>query len=238
MNAQQFLVVTLHSGEPDYEHCVAALKSQINVHVKHVKISGYPEHEAHKMLYGWFNDAEPGFIRVKLDADVVLCDPNILQIMGHIMRDNPNIDRIDPYVHDFLTDTDLKAGLAIYSPRVRFHEPKSTLWCDRNVTTQRDIGTLDTQGAIALHMKHCDERTAFRYGFHRGLKSQTHVYDLVKTAHAHHNDPIRRMAIKGFELAVTPEFDAWHRDAIMPVDRFNYDDDWFKDAFAKAMSER
>lgn len=234
----RFLVVTLYSGEPDYEHCLAALKSQVNVHVKHVNISGYPEHEAHKMLYTWFNESEPGFIRVKLDADVVLSDPTILDVMGSILRDNPNVDRLDPYVHDFLTNSELKAGLAIYSPRVRFNEPRSHLWCDRNVTVEKHLGTLDTIGAIATHMKYCDKRTAFRYGFHRGLKSQIPVFELLKAAHAHFQDPIRAIAIKGFELAQSSEFDAWHKNAVLPVGKFNYDDDWFREAYAKAVSER
>lgn len=237
MKIPQFLVVTLHSGEPDYEHCVEALKSQCNVLIKHVLISGYPEHQAHKMLYEWFNVAEPCMTRVKLDADVVLKNNDILSTVGRLMQENPCVDRIDPYVDDFLTDSMLKAGLSIYSSRVKFNEPTSPLWCDRNVTVEKHLGTLDTNMSIAFHMKYCDERTAFRYGFHRGLKSQIHVLKLVKEAYEKHKDRVRAMAIKGFELASSSQFDEWHHGAILPTGKFNYDDDWFREAFVRAVSE-
>lgn len=236
MDHPKFLVVTLHSGEPGYDRCLSALKSQLGVEVKHVVISGHPEHEAHKMCYEWFNNEDPSFIRMKLDADVVL-NEGVLNVIAGIMEARPDLDHIDPYVADYLTDSFLKAGVTIYSSRVKFKEPSNHLWCDRNVTTEKYLTTMDTAHAIASHMKYCDERTAFRYGFHRGLKSQLHVYELVKTAYAKHKDRIRLMALRGFERAQSEEFHEWHYNAVFPTDRFNYGDQWFQDACMKAMME-
>lgn len=236
MDHPKFLIVTLYSGEPGYDRCLSALKSQLGVEVKHVVISGYPEHAAHKMCYEWFNNEDPCMIRVKLDADVVL-NEGMLSVIGGIMQARPDVDHIDPYVDDYLTDTPLKAGLTIYSSRVKFKEPPNHLWCDRNVTTEKHLTTMSAPLSIASHMKYCDERTAFRYGFHRGLKSQLQVYELVKTAHAKHNDRIRLMALRGFERAQSEEFHDWHHNAVFPTDKFNYDDQWFQDAYMTALME-
>lgn len=231
----KFLVCTMYSGEPDYERCVESILTQEYVTVKHVVIENMPEIDAHNALYNHFNSFEEGWIRAKIDADVVL-DPGALVRIAHKFDTTPSVTWIDPWVDDYLTDTKIKAGVAFYASSVKFSEQKHTLKCDRGILPR---GTLSAEfDCIGKHMHFCDERTAFRYGLHRGLKGQPAIHSAVAAAHKRHKDRVRKMALKGFEAANFLEFqDYLHGRVQLPPQSFNYNDERFKQLFEQARLE-
>lgn len=193
-------------------HHLKAMSEQ-GVIIDHRIFSYMSEIDGHNAVYQTFNSAGPEWIRAKIDADVVL-SPGILATVrcrGSMW--------VDPHTHDFFTDQPLHAGVAIYGPDVRFAVQTHTLKCDRNVA--RCDGPTG-MGVIGTHCRYANEFVGFRYGFHRGLKSQLPVYDALRRAHKKHNDRVRLMAIRGFELAQSDRYIDYHLGrAPVPLDH-NY----------------
>lgn len=228
------LISTMYCGEPDFQHCVAALKAQKGVNIKHHVISFKPELEAHNEVYQTFNEADPTWFRAKIDADVVLLNDGILLELVEFWRVHSHVQWLDPAVHDHLTESIIHAGIAFYTPSVRFNTQTDPLKCDRGVL-QKDYMMLDYNQPVANHMLYADEKTAFRFGLHRGLKGQTHVEHAVRKAYAKHQDPIRAMALKGFDAARSERYLSWHLgvDKNVPSDH-NYTDDNFMKLWQKS----
>ena len=214
MLVPKFLICTMWCGEKDYPHCVQSIIDQ-GVVVEHRTFKDLIEVDAHNAVYQAFNNAEPGTIRGKVDADVVL-DPGALLRVAEKIRDNT---WLDPQTHDYFTDGPLNAGLAFYGPAVRFKHQHLTLKCDRDVALSfNQVG----MGVIGKHAHHADEWTGFRYGFHRGLKSQLPVHHRVVSAYAVHKDRVRLMAIRGFELAQSDLYIDYHLKGNPPPTDHNY----------------
>lgn len=210
-------------GENDYPHCVESIANQ-GVEVEHRTFKDLVEVDAHNEVYQAFNKAEPGVIRGKVDADVVLHPGALLRIAAQI---NDNM-WLDPQTHDYFTDNALNAGLAFYGSNVTFKHQTLTLKCDRDVASTR-IST--PMGVIGNHAHYADEWTGFRYGFHRGLKSQLPVYEQVKLAHSRHNDKVRLAALIGFDLAQSDMYLDYHTGITpAPMDH-NYQNPRLKELF-------
>jgi hypothetical protein len=221
----QFLVCTMWCGEPDYNHCVRAIARQKDVVVQHQIISYLPEREAHNVVYEAFNRAGPYWIRAKIDADVELLDDNVLARVAQRFVEKPMAHGIDPTVLDYMTDAELHAGVAFYTYHVQFGVQTDGLLCDRGMVLRSDEHWLGLDiGPVGKHMYHANELTAFRYGFHRGLKRQETVRLQVKAAYERHRDAIRAMALKGFDAGLKLERGAGH----------NYGDETLMSAFRQA----
>ena len=230
-----FLVCTMYCGEPDFPYCEEMIRTQRSVNVKHIVIKDRPEMEAHNAVYQAFNDDDPTWYRVKLDADVVLMSDNVFSAVAADLKIRTNADGLNPHVNDFMTDTEINAGITFYKPNVRFKVQTNPLKCDRDVVSPRyHISTVQMMG---YHMHHANELTAFRYGLHRGLKGQTNVRDLVQKAYDKHQDRIRLMALKGFEAGLSdPRFAVWHQTGKGVPDKHNYGDAEFKELFNAALA--
>jgi len=196
----KFIVCTMYCGELDFPYHVKALSEQ-GVIIDHRVFSFMSEIDAHNAVYQTFNEAGPEWIRAKIDADVVL-NPSELQRCLAKGR-----TWIDPHTHDFFTNAPLHAGIAIYGPDVRFKVQTHTLKCDRNVASSTGHSPI---GVIGRHCHYADELTSFRYGFHRGLKSQLPVYDSIVRANRHNPDKRRLLAIRGFDLAQSDRYKDYH----------------------------
>jgi len=191
-------------GELDYVHCIQAIADQQGDHEIEVKtFHDMIEVDAHNAVYQTFNEAAPDVIRGKVDADVVLFPTALNTVLRAI---HPNA-WVDPQTHDYFTNSPLSAGLAFYGPNVTFKHQTLTLKCDRDVASQRQPTGV---GVIGNHAHYADEWTGFRYGFHRGLKSQLPVYESVKTAYRRTNDAVRYAALVGFELAQSDMYIDYH----------------------------
>lgn len=178
--------------------------------VDHRIVSYLPEKEAHNAVYRAFNDADESWIRAKIDADVVLSDDQVLLRVAQRLVELPMAHGLDPLVLDYMTDRELHAGAFFYTHHVAFSEQHDHLLCDRGMIYHPDSHWFGDIGVIGRHMHHCNELTAFRYGFHRGLKRQATVFEKVKSAYEKHKDPLRLLAIKGFEAGLVSERDVGH----------------------------
>jgi hypothetical protein len=204
----------MYCGEPDFPHLLKSISEQ-NVEIVHQIISYKSEIDAHNAVYQAFNSVGPDWIRAKIDADIVL-NPGALALVAKSCGLG---SWIDPQSHDYFTDAPLHAGMAFYGPNVRFRHQTNALKCDRNVA----IGCKhQVIGVIAKHAHYADELTGFHYGFHRGLKSQLPVFDALRAAHRRHNDRVRLMAIRGFELAQSDRYKDYHLEKAPPPDVHNY----------------
>lgn len=190
----------MYCGELDLPHHIKALSEQ-GVEIDHRMFSFMSEIDAHNAVYQTFNEAGPEWIRGKVDADVVLY-PNALSGL-HVGKR----DWVDPLTHDYFTDTKIHAGLAFYGPDVKFSIQTNPLKCDRGIAS---VNSPSHRGALGRHCHYADELTGFRYGFHRGLKSQLSVFQNVTKAYSRHNDKVRLMALRGFELAQSDRYAEYH----------------------------
>lgn len=212
--APKFLVCTMHCGELDFPHHVQALAQQ-GVEYEHRVFKDMVEVDAHNAVYQAFNGAGPDWIRLKLDADVVLYPGALLALAKNVGSHS----WIDPMVDDYFTNGPLHAGAACYGPSVRFRHQHLTLKCDRDVCTN---GALQHHGVIGKHAHYADEWTAFRYGLHRGMKGQTKIMDAVQRAWEQHRDPVRFAALRGFDVAMSDIYwDYGHGHEPPPMDH-NY----------------
>lgn len=200
----KFLVYTMECGEPDWHCCKLMIESQRDVTIEHHVVSNLPEVEAHNRVYEAFNEAGPSWIRAKIDADVVLSDENVFNRVAQLLVELPMADGIGPLVYDFLSDNQIQAGMVFYTSRILFNVQRNPLFCDRNVIVNPYTRYVHShQHVMGDHMRHCNEFTAFHYGFHRGLKGQTNIYASVKAAHAVLGDDRRWWALQGFEAALS-----------------------------------
>jgi hypothetical protein len=221
----KFLICTMYCGERDFDHHVAALMAQSGDHViEHRVFRDMIEVDGHNAVYQAFNGAGPDVICGKVDADVVL-NAGALDYVAKTI--NPNM-WLDPETHDYFTDGALSAGLAFYGPNVTFKHQLLTLKCDRDVASQC---VLTRCGVLGKHAHHSDTWTGFRYGFHRGLKSQLPVYEKVKQAYAVHHDAVRLAAIRGFDLAQSDLYREYHLTASAPPMDHNYNNPRLRELF-------
>jgi hypothetical protein len=221
--SRKFLVCTMYCGELDFPHHVEALAAQ-GVEYEHRVFRDMVEVDAHNAVYQSFNEVGPEWIRVKLDADVVL-NPGAFKELENTI--SPNM-WLDPAVHDFFTDQTIHAGVAVYGHAVRFRHQNLTLKCDRDVA----VGAHRADGKlVGRHAWYANEWTGFRYGFHRGLKSQLLILKGVQNAYARHGDRVRLMAIRGFELAQSDLYKSYHLGTVpTPMDH-NYNSPILRDLY-------
>lgn len=201
---------------------------QSGVEVEHRVFKDMVEVDAHNAVYQAFNEAPQGVIRGKVDADVIL-NPNTLTLVAN--RISPRT-WLDPMTHDHITDTDMHAGVAFYGDAVRFKHQSLTLKCDRDVAqnfVQSQVGVVGTHALFA------NEWMAFRYGFHRALKSQWPVYNAIKAAYDCNPSQVRLMAMKGYEAAQCELYDYSARGEPPPMDH-NYGHPKLKELFDAAMN--
>ena len=224
MTKPKFLVCTMYCGEPDYLRCVTAVKEQQGVEVEHRVISYMPERAAHNVVYQAFNQAGPEWYRAKIDADVELGGPHVLARIANAFQRFPDRHGLSPLVHDFMTDTELHAGVFFYTHHVKFKVQEDHLMCDRDMIIDPHTHGFGDVECVGKHMHQANEVTAFRYGLHRGLKRQESTLVKVQAAYARHRDPIRLMAIKGFEVGLHADRNSRH----------NYGDAAFMEAFRRA----
>src|SRR5690606_26968251 len=92
---------------------------------------------------------------------------------------------LNPYVHDYLSDSEIKAGVTFYTSGARFKVQTNPLKCDRGVL-DNDENLIRDWHCVGKHMWYANERTAFHYGFHRGLKGQTEIMERVRNAYHKH----------------------------------------------------
>lgn len=177
------LVGTLYSGENEYEECLAAIRSQSFQNFDHLVIKDLPELEAHNKLYKTFIDqADKYDLLIKVDADMVLCSPNLFENIVKKMMECPKIDVFSIAVQDFFSG-ELINGLNTYRNIVRWDFQRNTVFVDiPEVPNEKTLFDQRVLAPAAIHCKNPSKIQAFRYGLHRGLKSIQKIHSTTHWA--------------------------------------------------------
>lgn len=93
LNNQKVLVLTLYSGENEYEESKKSVKEQNYEYIEYRCFENLPNKEAHDRLYKTIMDESSNFdIFIKLDADMILEEKDfILKVVSYFIE-NDNVD--------------------------------------------------------------------------------------------------------------------------------------------------
>ncbi len=168
--AIKVLIVTLYSGENEYEQCCSSVLSQVGLEVTHAVIKNLPNQEAHQKLYKLFNDSRADFdYLAKLDADMYFSGPQSLTSI--ISNFNDNIDVVSASVHDGITNSYMQ-GFNVFSNRCYFHyKDNDPLFTDKlKIDYPGTHFSYTDFDRNVLHAYNPSPFQAFMFGVHRALK--------------------------------------------------------------------
>jgi len=129
-NRPAVLVLTLYSGEAEYGRCRESLRSQTYQAWEQRTFENLPNAEAHARLYQTImTESECHDLFLKLDADMVLADSNVLADLARVFEDRHQLDHLVVAVSDWMTDSNI-IGAHVFSKRVVWREHFETLYVD------------------------------------------------------------------------------------------------------------
>lgn len=166
------LVLTLYSGENEFEQSQAALRAQTFDRWEQRVFAHMPNKAAHDALYAEIMQRAGEFeLFVKLDADMVLASPDTLGMMVQLFVDDPGLDHAVFGLEDFMSDSKLM-GLHLFSNRVRWRLGGERLFVDPDpiVPGERRL-VRDPPAPVAQHAPDPSPYQAFHFGVHRALKA-------------------------------------------------------------------
>lgn len=181
MTLPRILVLTLYSGENEFDLCQRSIAQQEGVQVTHEVIADLPNIEAHRALYARIMEqAKTGQYDwfIKLDADMVLMGAQALKAaIGHIETQGKDIPMAIFTVQDWPTGQPIW-GMNVYSPKVRWPwvedglEIPDSLFVDPDPEfTGERLVVKNAPSPIAAHMPEPSDFQAFFFGIHRALKA-------------------------------------------------------------------
>jgi hypothetical protein len=179
------LVLTLYSGEAEYGKCLEALENQDYSSREHLVFENLPNAEAHVGLYRRIM-AESGnhALFFKLDADMVLADPEVLGDLVRVFEEQPGLDHLVVAVTDWMTDS-LIIGAHLFSNRVRWEQHAETLYVDPDpVYPGRKLVVDKPARDLIFHAGDPSPLQAFHFGAHRALQA-SQVYRRLRDARPH-----------------------------------------------------
>lgn len=174
------LIGTMLAGEADYRLCCDAIYKQ-TVPAVHYVIEGKQETEAHHDLYRYFKDNPEFEYLLKVDADMVLRSPTVVEQLVEEMKRSPDLARLTHQVHDYFTDSNIW-GIHFFSQKAQwdFDMLKASFsffpdLCDSTYRFSKKFQgskgmRRDIPKSLAYHCHHASPRQSFHYGFHRWLK--------------------------------------------------------------------
>ena len=164
------LVITLRTFENEFEECVASINRQTYPNFSHLVLEDLPSTEANRVLYQTFIDRADEFeLLMRVDADMVLENENLLASIVDTMAKREFIDLFTMNIHDFFTNC-LIPGLHVYRNTVQFpvddpFEPERPIVSKANTIVDRS-----KRGFEVRHCKNPSSLQALHYGIHRGVK--------------------------------------------------------------------
>jgi hypothetical protein len=166
------LVGTLYAGENELDLCRESLRAQSHTCWEQRILQDLPNREAHLCLYRTFMEAAQEFdLFLKLDADMVLRQPDSLARLVEVFRDRPALDHLETDVQDWFSATPI-LGIHAFSNRVAWQEPADALFVD--LPPGYPGCKLELRGQVAPLVDHCPDPSpeqAFSFGVHRALKT-------------------------------------------------------------------
>lgn len=189
----KLFIGTLYANENEYEECLRSIKLQTYQNLDHIIIRNLPNKEAHVSLFTAFvRQVETYDLLIKVDADMVISNPQLFENIVRKMREKPGVDILSIAVHDFFSDQ-LIFGLNTYRNTVRWNFEKENLFVDIPETSQEKYLFDDHELApAAVHCPNPSPFQAFHYGVHRGLK-------MVQPDQAEKRESSRRTKWTGME---------------------------------------
>ncbi len=165
------LVVTLYSGENEFDQCVAALRAQDYPNWQHKVFSNLPNKQAHRACYSEIMARREYDFFIKLDADMVFADEGALGRIVRFLQARPNLDHALFAVHDFMSDS-LLLGLHVFSRRAKWAIHEDDLFVDPppDIPGERQV-IWDAPAPLVRHSPDPSPYHAFRFGVHRAFKA-------------------------------------------------------------------
>lgn len=167
----EVLVLTLHSGENEFEESTLSLEGQLYKHWTHKVFSGLGNVESHRALYSEIMAHSGRYhIFVKLDADMVFADENVLTEIVKQFNADPQLDHFIVACDDWMTGKQI-IGVHAFSNRVTWDQSAEGLFVDPSPRRPgKRIIIEKPEKAYFRHSPNPSPFQAFHFGAHRALK--------------------------------------------------------------------
>jgi len=183
--APRLLVLTLFSGEREFDRCRSSLELQEYPSWEQRVFENLPNTEAHARLYETIMTERENFgLFLKLDADMVLADGEVLSDLVRVFEERPELDHLVVAVTDWMTDSHI-IGAHLFSNRVRWRRHAETLYVDPDPDFPgRKLIVDEPPRNLILHAGDPSPLQAFHFGAHRALQA-SQVYRKLRDARPH-----------------------------------------------------
>lgn len=181
----RLLILTLYSGENEYSSCLRSLESQEFSDFEQRILADLPNAEAHEQLYRTIMAERGNYdLFLKLDADMILADDEVLSDLVRVFEDHPGLDHLVVAVSDWMTDS-LIIGAHLFSNRVRWHRHTETLYVDPDPVFPGIKLVVDSPPRdLILHASDPSPLQAFHFGAHRALQA-SQAYRRLRDTRTH-----------------------------------------------------
>ncbi len=172
VDAPTVFVLTLYSGEGEFETSCEVLRRQSGVFVEQRVFSNMANKEAHVALYETIAAQSRNYdYFLKLDADMVLRSDHSLQKMVGEFAAQADTDVMTWPVMDHFSGSNIY-GIHMFSDRVRWNTNIPDVFVDPPPVFpgQKIIHPLDSWADV-VHAPLPSMRQAFEFGVHRGFKT-------------------------------------------------------------------
>lgn len=165
------LIITLYSGENEYDSCIRSVEKQIGVDVEHKCFEHLEQVQANEVLFREIMAQSKNFdFFLRLDADMVFCSETSLKNLSEKFLDDPNLDHMQLPVFDVPSGTFLM-GFHIFSPKCSWNFPLDPLFPDQQPTfSGHRIFDTSCEEKYVWHMQDPSQSQAYYLGIHRGSK--------------------------------------------------------------------
>lgn len=219
----RFLVGVLHAGEPQYDRCIEAIRSQTGVELDIETIANLPNKRAHDRLYSTFMGRSSDFdFMVKVDADMVILRATLFSEISVVFGNRPDLEMVTVPVWDYFTDQSI-IGLHAYRDSVQWPASEERVFVDDPPVPIGQREEFPDLGPAADHCSDPSHFQSFYFGVHKGLKVRAALDDHPRREgqlvyhweniervweHSRRNDdPLLLVAALGGELAIAGEFE-------------------------------
>ncbi|MHC4409099.1 MAG: hypothetical protein ACYS0F_08865 [Planctomycetota bacterium] len=178
-------MLTLFSGEAEFDRCRSSLELQEYPSWEQRVFENLPNTEAHSRLYETIMTEHENFrLFLKLDADMILADSEVLGDLVRVFEERPELDHLVVAVSDWMTDSHIIGG-HVFSNRVRWKRHEETLYVDPDPEFPGRKLVVDTPARdLILHAGDPSPLQAFHFGAHRALQA-SQVYRRLQDARPH-----------------------------------------------------
>lgn len=164
-------VLTLFSGENEFENCCASLVKQSHRNWDHKVFLGMGNQEAHKAIYTHIMESRHEFdLFIKVDADMAFARPEVLSEIIGLFRDRPALDHLIVACDDYMSGEPI-IGVHTFSNRVWWTQSFEGLFNDPNPNSPGTRKTIEKpKASFFTHASNPTSLQAFHFGAHRALK--------------------------------------------------------------------